>query len=98
MLEKIKTKWQDRQARSRMSYNTLENKYQVMCEECDRKTIEIKTQQKINNTAFKNFEKATSDLLDRNLELQEENRKLKKENRELRKELKEIKNESKGKS
>lgn len=98
MLEKIKTKWQDRQAKNRMTYNTLENKYEVMCEECDRKTIEVRTQRKINTINFENYKRNTDDLLEKNLVLREEIKKLKKENKELRKELKEIKDESKRKS
>ncbi len=65
-------------------YNTLELKYDVKCEELERKILELNTEHRVRVKQQDLFNERIQELLEINLKLKEENTK-------LRKQLKEVK-------
>lgn len=71
--------------KTRKKYNTLELKYDVKCEELERKILELNTEHRVRVKQQDLFNERIQELLEINLKLKEENTKLKKQLKELRK-------------
>ncbi|MBQ4031238.1 MAG: hypothetical protein II625_05745 [Bacilli bacterium] len=71
--------------KTRKKYNTLELKYDVKCEELERKILELNTEHRVRVKQQDLFNDRIQELLEINLKLKEENTKLKKELKELKK-------------
>ena len=65
--------------KTRKKYNTLELKYDVKCEELERKILELNTEHRVRVKQQDLFNERIQELLEVNLKLKEENTKLKKE-------------------
>lgn len=65
--------------KTRKKYNTLELKYDVKCEELERKVLELNTEKRVRIKQQDIFNDRLQELLELNLKLKEENTKLKKE-------------------
>lgn len=65
--------------KTRKKYNTLELKYDVKCEELERKILELNTEKRVRVKQQDLFNERLTELLEANLKLKEENTKLKKE-------------------
>ena len=65
--------------KTRKKYNTLELKYDVKCEELERKILELNTEKRVRIKQQDLFNERIQELLEANLKLKEENTKLKKE-------------------
>lgn len=65
--------------KTRKKYNTLELKYDVKCEELERKVLELNTEKRVRVKQQDIFNERLQELLELNLKLKEENTKLKKE-------------------
>jgi hypothetical protein len=65
--------------KTRKKYNTLELKYDVKCEELERKVLELNTEKRVRIKQQDIFNERLQELLELNLKLKEENTKLKKE-------------------
>lgn len=71
--------------KTRRKYNTLELKYDVKCEELERKVLELNTEHRVRIKQQELFNERIQELLEINLKLKEENTKLKKEIKDLKK-------------
>lgn len=71
--------------KTKKKYNTLELKYDVKCEELERKILELNTEKRIRIKQQDIFNERLQELLETNIKLKEENTKLKKEIREKKK-------------
>lgn len=71
--------------KTRKKYNTLELKYDVKCEELERKILELNTEHRVRVKQQDLFNERIQELLEINLKLKEENTKLKKDIKELKK-------------
>lgn len=65
--------------KTKKKYNTLELKYDVKCEELERKILELNTEKRIRIKQQDIFNERLQELLENNIKLKEENTKLKKE-------------------
>lgn len=65
--------------KTRKKYNTLELKYDVKCEELERKILELNTEKRVRVKQQEIFNERLTELLELNMKLKEENTKLKKE-------------------
>lgn len=65
--------------KTRKKYNTLELKYDVKCEELERKILELNTEKRVRIKQQEIFNERLTELLELNMKLKEENTKLKKE-------------------
>lgn len=70
--------------KTRKKYNTLELKYDVKCEELERKVLELNTEHKVRIKQQDLFNERLQELLEINLKLKEENTKLKKQLKEVK--------------
>lgn len=64
---------------TKRKYNTLKLKYDVKCEELERKILELNTEKRIRIKQQDIFNERLQELLENNIKLKEENTKLKKE-------------------
>lgn len=71
--------------KTKKKYNTLELKYDVKCEELERKVLELNTEHRVRIKQQEIFNERLTELLETNLKLKEENTKLKKEIKHLKK-------------
>jgi hypothetical protein len=71
--------------KTKKKYNTLELKYDVKCDELERKVLELNTERRVRVKQQDLFNERIQELLELNLKLKEENTKLKKEIKELKK-------------
>lgn len=71
--------------KTRKKYNTLELKYDVKCEELERKILELNTEHRVRIKQQELFNERLTELLEINLKLKDENTKIKKELKELKK-------------
>lgn len=71
--------------KTRKKYNTLELKYDVKCEELERKILELNTEHRVRIKQQELFNERLQELLELNMKIKEENTKLKREIKELKK-------------
>lgn len=71
--------------KTRKKYNTLELKYDVKCEELERKILELNTEHRVRVKQQELFNERLQELLEINMKIKEENTKLKREIKELKK-------------
>jgi hypothetical protein len=71
--------------KTRRKYNTLQLKYDVKCDELEKKVLELNVEKKVRLKQQDLFNERLQELLEENLKLKEDVTKLKKELRELRK-------------
>jgi len=71
--------------KTRKKYNTLELKYDVKCEELERKILELNTEHRVRVKQQELFNERLQELLELNMKIKEENTKLKREIKELKK-------------
>ena len=64
--------------KTRKKYNTLENKYEVVCEELERKCFEIRVERRIKEKQQEIFDNKLQEITEKIIKLKEENIKLKK--------------------
>ena len=70
--------------KTRKKYNTLELKYDVKCEELERKVLELNTEHRVRIKQQDLFNERLQELLELNLKLKEENTRLKKQLKEVK--------------
>lgn len=70
---------------TKKKYNTLKLKYDVKCEELERKVLEYNTEKRVRIKQQEIFNEKLQNLLETNLDLNEKLTKVKKELRELKK-------------
>lgn len=61
--------------KTKKKYNTLQLKYEVKCEELERKILELDTQKKINRTEREMFEKTIENYVELLAKEKEKNKK-----------------------
>lgn len=71
--------------KTRRKYNTLQLKYDVKCDELEKKVLELNVEKKVRLKQQDLFNERLQELLEENLKLKEDVTKLKKELKELRK-------------
>lgn len=71
--------------KTRKKYNTLELKYDVKCEELERKILELNTEHRVRVKQQELFNERLQEFLEINMKIKEENTKLKREIKELKK-------------
>lgn len=71
--------------KTKKKYNTLENKYEVVCEELERKIFELRVERKLKNRQQETFDNRIEELINENIKLKEENTKLKNNIKKLKK-------------
>lgn len=70
---------------TKKKYNTLKLKYDVKCEELERKVLEYNTEKRVRIKQQEIFNEKLKNLLETNLDLNEKLLKVRKELRELKK-------------
>lgn len=71
--------------KTRRKYNTLQLKYDVKCDELEKKVLELNVEKKVRLKQQDLFNERLQELLEENLKQKEDITKLKKELKELRK-------------
>lgn len=74
--------------KTRRKYNTLQLKYDVKCDELEKKVLELNVEKKVRLKQQDLFNERLQELLEENLKLKEDITKLKKELREMKKNVK----------
>lgn len=74
--------------KTRRKYNTLQLKYDVKCDELEKKVLELNVEKKVRLKQQDLFNERLQELLEENLKLKEDVTKLKKELREMKKNVK----------
>lgn len=74
--------------KTRRKYNTLQLKYDVKCDELEKKVLELNVEKKVRLKQQDLFNERLQELVEENLKLKEEVTKLKKELREMKKNVK----------
>lgn len=74
--------------KTRRKYNTLQLKYDVKCDELEKKVLELNVEKKVRLKQQDLFNERLQELLEENLKLKEDVTKLKKELREMKKSAK----------
>jgi hypothetical protein len=74
--------------KTRRKYNTLQLKYDVKCDELEKKVLELNVEKKVRLKQQDLFNERLQELLEENLKLKENVTKLKKELREMKKNVK----------
>lgn len=74
--------------KTRRKYNTLQLKYDVKCDELEKKVLELNVEKKVRLKQQDLFNERLQELLEENLKLKEDVTKLKKELREMKKSVK----------
>lgn len=74
--------------KTRRKYNTLQLKYDVKCDELEKKVLELNVEKKVRLKQQDLFNERLQELIEENLKLKEDVTKLKKELREMKKSAK----------
>lgn len=74
--------------KTRRKYNTLQLKYDVKCDELEKKVLELNVEKKVRLKQQDLFNERLQELVEENLKLKEDVTKLKKELREMKKNVK----------
>lgn len=74
--------------KTRRKYNTLQLKYDVKCDELEKKVLELNVEKKVRLKQQDLFNERLQELIEENLKLKEDVTKLKKELREMKKNVK----------
>jgi hypothetical protein len=74
--------------KTRRKYNTLQLKYDVKCDELEKKVLELNVEKKVRLKQQDLFNERLQELLEENLKLKEDVTKLRKELREMKKNVK----------
>ncbi len=74
--------------KTRRKYNTLQLKYDVKCDELEKKVLELNVEKKVRLKQQDLFNERLQELLEENLKLKEDVTKLRKELREMKKSAK----------
>lgn len=74
--------------KTRRKYNTLQLKYDVKCDELEKKVLELNVEKKVRLKQQDLFNERLQELIEENLKLKEDITKLKKELREMKKNVK----------